>query len=119
MNVRLGPGEVRLRLERSEAEALGRGEAQVGELTFPGGARLGWRVEPVPGEAPPSVVLDGAQLAFAVSAEVLRTLLSRPPSRDAALEAEVPVIGGAPLALKVEIDLFGNGKGPAGRRGGG
>jgi hypothetical protein len=96
VNVRLSQGEVRVRLDRADAEALARGEALAGEVALAGGP-LRWRVEPRAGD--PSARLDGAALTVTVPPEELRELLARPPSKDLGVQAEQ---GG--VAVVVEID---------------
>jgi hypothetical protein len=105
MNVRLSTGEVRLRLERAEAEALARGEPLSTEVAFPGGARLAWRVDPRTGMNGPSVLLRGTEMVVTVSADALTELLGRPPSKDAGVVADLPTEGGT-LTVRVEVDFF-------------
>lgn len=111
MNLRLQKGEVRLRLERKEGEALGRGESLAQEITFPSGEALRFWVDPLAGDEPPRVALDGGLLTVSVSAPAVRELLAQPPARDLGLRAELDTPAG-PLKVVVEIDLFGEGKGP-------
>lgn len=112
MNLRLSGTEVRLRLDRREAEALARGEPLEQEIAFPGDAAFRYRVDPSADRIEPAAALTGAVLSIRVSSEAVGDLLAERPSRDAGLSAELPVGPGRVLELKVEIDLFTEGKGP-------
>jgi hypothetical protein len=46
MKLRILDSTLRLRLDRAEVEALGRGEAQQAATRFPGGEAFGYRLEP-------------------------------------------------------------------------
>ena len=104
MNVRFQKDEVRLRLDRKEAEQLAAGEPLSDKVRFPGGGRLLWRVDP--GDAPPGLTWEDAELTIAVSGEAIAGMLDLPPSKDLALRAELALDGGGVIALVVEIDLL-------------
>jgi hypothetical protein len=104
VNVRFDKDEVRLRLDRKEAEGLARGEPLSERVRFPGGGRLLWRVDP--GDAPPGLTWEDSELTIAVSGEAIANMLELPASKDLALRAELPLDGGGAVALVVEIDLW-------------
>jgi hypothetical protein len=104
VNLRLQAGEVRLRIDRKEAEQLASGEPLSERIRFPDGNRLLWRIDP--GDAPPGLAWEDAELTISLSAEAVAGMLELPPSRDLALRAELPVDGGGSVALVVEIDLW-------------
>ena len=108
MNLRLSKDEVRLRLDRKEAEQLARGEPLSERVRFPGGGRLLWRIDP--GDAPPGLTWEDAELTIAVSGEAIGGMLELPPSKDLALRAELALDGGGTVALVVEIDLWSGAK---------
>jgi hypothetical protein len=112
VNLRLSATEVRVRLDRKEADALARGEALEQEISFPGDAAFRYRVEPSAAPTDPTATLNGTMLSIRVSSAGLRDLLAERPSKDAGLSAQLPVGPGRVLELKLEIDLFGEGKGP-------
>jgi hypothetical protein len=122
MNLRLSAAEVRLRVDRKEAEALARGEPLEQEIAFPGGGTFRYRLEPTPGALELAASLSGTalnteliaalELSIRVSAEAVRDLLVQRPSKDARLSAQLPTADGGALQLTVEIDLFSDGKGP-------
>ena len=112
MNLRLSANEVRVRMDRREAEALVRGERLEEEIAFPGGMRFRYEVHPTRDATPPHAALRGAAVSVTVSTDAMRALLAQPPSRDLGLCADLATAGGAPLKLTVEIDLFSDGKGP-------
>ena len=112
MNLRLSAADLRVRLDRKEAEALARGEALEQEIAFPGGAAFRYRVEPSADRAGPAVSLSGTMLSIRVSSAGVGDLLAERPSKDAGLSAQVPIGPGRALHLKLEIDLFTDGKGP-------
>ena len=112
MNLRLSTNEVRVRMDRREAEALARGERLAQEIAFPGGARFRYEVQPTRDATPPHASLGGAGLSVTVSTDAVHALLAQPPSKDLGLCAELARSGAAPLKLTVEIDLFSDGKGP-------
>ena len=115
MNLRLSANEVRVRLDKKEAEALARGESLEQQIAFPGDATFRYRVEPSLDSVDPDVSLSGTSLSIRVSAAALRDLLAQRPSKDAGLSARLPAQGGRALQLKLEIDLFSDGKGPHGK----
>jgi hypothetical protein len=104
MNVRFSVGEVRLRLERAEAEAVARGEAAAQEVALPGG-RMGWRVEPGP-SPDPTVELRGTTLVVAVSGARIGELLGHTKLTELGVVAVVQVEGAAPVRLAVELDAL-------------
>jgi hypothetical protein len=104
MNVRFAKDEVRLRLDRKEAEQLARGEPLSERVRFPGGGRILWRVDP--GDAPPGLAWEDGELTIALSADAVGGMLELPPSKDLALRAELAIDGGGSVALVVEIDLW-------------
>jgi hypothetical protein len=112
VNLRLSGTEVRVRVDRQEAEALARGEALEQEIAFPGNAVFQYRVEPSADRIEPAASLNGTMLAIRVSSGAVRDLLAARPSKDAGLSAPLPTGPGRVLQLKVEIDLFSEGKGP-------
>jgi hypothetical protein len=112
MNLRLSAAEVRLRVDRKEAEALARGEPLEQEIAFPGGGTFRYRLEPTPGAIELAASLSGTVLSIRVSAEAVRDLLVQRPSKDSGLSARLPTADGGVLQLTVEIDLFSDGKGP-------
>ena len=112
MNLRLSATEVRVRVDRGEAEALSRGEALEQEIAFPGDAAFRYRVDPSADRIAPTASLSGTTLSIRVSSEAVRALLAERPSKDAGLGAQLPTREGGLLELKVEIDLFSDGKGP-------
>jgi hypothetical protein len=104
VHLRLHAGEVRLRLDRKEAEQLARGEPLSERVRFPGGGRILWRIDP--GDAPPGLTWEDDELTISLSAEAVAGMLELPASRDLALKAELPLDGGGAVALVVEIDLW-------------
>jgi hypothetical protein len=102
VNLRVGGNEVRVRLDRAEAEALAGGEPLTHEVQVPGGA-LAWRVEA--GAGPAGLDWSGGTLRIVVGATEVKALLESPPSKDLGIRAEVPV-DGRTVALVVEVDLW-------------
>lgn len=104
MKLRFDKDEVRLRIDRKEAEQLAAGEPLSEKVRFPGGGRMLWRVDP--GDAPPGLTWEDAELTIAVSGEAIAGMLDLPPSKELALRAELALDGGGTVALVVEIDLW-------------
>jgi hypothetical protein len=104
VNLRLGGGEVRVRLDRGEAEALVRGEQLVDGVGLPGGGELRWSVDPA--ARTPGLEWRDGELRIAVAGEAVGALLQLPPSRDLGIRAELPLKDGGTVALVVEIDLW-------------
>lgn len=98
MNLKLSQKEIRVRLERADAEALARGEPLASEVQLPGGP-LRWRIDPSP--APPGVAFGRDGLTVSVSGEAVQELLKLPPSKDLAIRAAI-----GEVELVVEIDLW-------------
>jgi hypothetical protein len=104
VNLRLGGGEVRVRLDRREAEALARGESLVDGVGLPGGGALRWVMDP--GGRRPGLEWRDGELRIAVAGEALGALLELPPSKDLGIRAELPLEDGGTVALVVEVDLW-------------
>ncbi len=102
MNLRLATNEVRVRLERAEAERLAGGEEIRQMLPLPGG-HFSWAV--VSTEAETGAALHGRELRISLSREKLQALMSEPASKDSGLRAEIAG-DRALISLIVEIDLF-------------
>lgn len=69
MKLRILDSTLRLRLDRAEVEALGRGEAQQATTHFPGGEAFGYRLEPTSGIL--SATFDGRGITLCVPSKQL------------------------------------------------
>jgi len=107
VKLRFSEGEVRLRVDRNEAEILTRGDSLSQELRFESGG-FHYDVRCDPNVAPASVSLGDGRMEIRVEPKALRELLAARPSKDLRLEAW----GGPGVRLVVEVDLFSGGKGP-------
>ncbi len=103
MNLRLAANEVRVRLDRVDAEALARGESLGHELKIPGGA-LAWRVDPGAGVL--GLAWVAGELVIGAPAAEVAMLLEGTSTRAEGLQAQVVAAPGAELSLLVEIDRF-------------
>lgn len=70
MKLRILNSTLRLRLDRAEVEALGRGQAQEAATQFPGGEIFGYRLEPTAGEI--CATFDRRGITLCVPSQQLR-----------------------------------------------
>lgn len=112
MNLRFGPGQLRVRVDRKEAEAVVRGERVAQEIAFPGGETFRYALLASAEADPPTAALSGTTVSITVGAQAVRALLGQRPSKELGLTAKLRSPDGGVLELRLEIDLFSDGKGP-------
>lgn len=100
MKLRVLDNTLRLRLDRTEVNALGRGEAQAAATSFPGGEVFGYRLEPTMGKA--NAVFDGRGITLYVPKQQLEAWAK--DEQQVGISESLPLAHGA-LALLIEKDF--------------